>query len=304
MTPRVLVTIPSDVPVLEGVVQVVRGAVGSTPSADALLVGPTDRIGANELEKMPHLRVVAVAAAGTDAVDVDELRRRNIVLVNAPEATTTPTAEIALCLLLMVSRGIKESVAELESRRWRGWSFDHVIGRDIANLTLGLVGYGRIGRRVAHLAQAFGMDVLHYCRTDTGEPGYRASLHALLAESDVISLHLPLTDETVGMISAEVISRMRTGAALVNTSRGGLVDEGALCDALTSGHLSGAGLDVFADEPKIPEKLFGLPNLVVTPHIGTSTVRAREAMANEAATNLVRELREALVNKARRPGLA
>lgn len=285
-----LVTIPAQTPFLDDVVDVVRGPVGSARDATALLVGPTEPVGVAELASMPALQVIAVAGSGTDAVDAAALEARGIRLVCAPEATVAPTAELTLALMLMVSRGIPRAVSQLESGVWEGWSFDHLVGRGLAGLTLGLVGNGRIGQRVALLARAFGMTVIFHTRGRNVDAGYRAHLTDLLRESDIVSLHVPLTAETRGLIDAEAVSMMREGAALINTSRGGIVDEAAVLAALQSGYLSGAGFDVFAAEPHAPSELLGIENLVVTPHIGTATSAAREAMVLEAATNLLAAL--------------
>ncbi|GED98948.1 NAD(P)-dependent oxidoreductase [Gordonia crocea] len=292
MTTRVLVTIPAPVSALDGPFEVVYGPIGSASDAEALLVGPTDRVDGAVLDSMPSLSVVAVAGAGTDAVDQDAISARGITLVSAPEATVVPTAELAVCLILMVSRGVPAAVAELDDQTWPGWAFDHVVGRGVAGLTLGLVGYGRIARRVADMAAALGMTVLHHRRTPSEEPGFRAELPDLLAASDVVSIHVPRTPETVNLIGAREIALMPPGSALVNTSRGGIVDEDALLRALASGHLSGAGVDVFVAEPGIPSRLLGVPNLVVTPHIGSATAQARAGMAEEAAAHLLAALDE------------
>lgn len=289
---RVLVTIPAPAPALADIVEVVRGPIGSARDAVGMLVGPTERVGDDDLALMPRLRVLAVAGAGTDAVDADALASRGVQLVSAPSTTADPTAEMSICLALMVSRGVRAATAELTAGTWPGWSFDHIVGRGLGGLTLGLVGYGRIGRRVSELASAFGMHVIHHARRETGATGYLAHLHELLALSDIVSLHVPLTPQTANLIDHEAIATMRPGAALINTSRGGIVDEPALVAALTRRHLSGAGLDVFSEEPSIPRDLLAVPNLVVTPHIGTATEGARAAMVREASIALLRALEQ------------
>lgn len=290
---QVLVTVPTQTPELDRATKVVRGPIGAAPEAIGLLVGPTERVGSDELDLMPALRALAVAGSGTDAVDEMALAARRIQLVSAPDSTTGPTAELTMCLALMVSRGVRAATSELTTNSWSGWSFDHTVGRSLAGLRLGLVGYGRIGQRVGNLAEAFGMDVIHHARNQTGLPGYVPDLNELLAESDIISLHIPLTSETADLIDREAFTRMRTGAAILNTSRGGIVDESALVDALATGRLSGAGIDVFSAEPSVPNGLLGVPNLVITPHIGTATIEARAAMVREASQALLRVLQEA-----------
>ena len=284
---KVLVTIPAAVPLLEEAVEVVRGSIETASDAIGLLVGPTDRVGREELARMPALRVLAVAGAGTDAVDSEALRQRGVQLLSAPEATVAATAELTICLSLMISRGIPSAIAELETGSWSGWSFDHVVGRGLEGLTFGLIGYGRIGRRVAELASALGMNVIHHTRRDAGLSGYVPDLGAVLQQSDIVSIHVPLTPATRGLIGQDELGMMRPAAALINTSRGGIVDEEALVQALVDGRLSGAALDVFVDEPGIPSALLEVPNLIVTPHVGTATAAARAAMVDEASKALL-----------------
>lgn len=289
--PRVLVTIPWTIGLLERHAEVTYGRIGDDPQADGVVVGPTDSLGAEDLDSLPRLRAVAVAGSGTDAVDATELARRHVSLVSAPAPTALPTAELTLCLILMLARGIGPAMRDLEADRWSGWSFDHVVGRDLAGLTLGLVGFGRIGRVVGRLASCFDMRILHHCRTPTGVDGYVADLDELLCRSDIVSVHLPLDGRTRGMIGMRELQLMPSGSALVNTSRGGIVDENALAEVLRSHHLSGAGLDVFASEPERPAELLQLPNVIVTPHIGTATRDARTSMADTAAEQLLAALR-------------
>jgi glyoxylate reductase len=241
---------------------------------------------------MPALKVLAVAGAGTDAVDTSALESLNIRLISAPNTTAAATAELTICLTLAVSRGILRAANELAKGNWEGWSFDHIVGRSLSGLTMGLVGYGHIGRRVASLASTFGMEVLHHTRRDTLEPGYVSDLETLLTHSDIVSLHVPLTSDTFGLIGVEALAAMKTGAALINTSRGGVVDEIALGEALRAGHLSGAALDVFAAEPSTPWNLLDIPNLLITPHIGTSTASARSSMVEEASTALMESIND------------
>ncbi len=287
---QVLVTVQAATPDLDRAADVVRGPIGSAPGAVGMLVGPTERVAKEQLDLMPELRVLAVAGAGTDAVDVAALSDRGIHLVNAPDSTADPTAELTMCLALMVSRGVQRAMAELSTGIWGGWSYSQTTGRSLDGLTLGLVGYGRIGQRVAALAGVFGMDVIHHTRRTTGLNGYIADLSTLLSRADVVSLHVPLTLDTDGFIDEDAFARMRPGSAIVNTSRGGIIDESALIAALLDGHLSGAALDVFAAEPSIPSDLLEVPNLVVTPHIGTATSSARAAMVQEASAALLHVL--------------
>jgi len=285
---KILVTVPWRIPLLDAHADVTYGNLDTVIHPVGLLVGPTDIITDRVLDRFgPQVRAVAVAGSGTDGADLGALSRRGVALVSAPGATTEPTAELALTLMLMTARGVLPAIRSLESGTWPGWSFDQVVGRGVGGLALGLVGYGRTGRRVGSLAQALGMKVRHHCRTPTGEESFVPALEDLLGASDIVSLHVPLTAETRQLIASSEIAAMRPGSILINTSRGDVVDERALAAGLLSGHLAGAGLDVFASEPAVPSALLGLPNVVITPHIGSSTVAARTAMALEAAQKLL-----------------
>ena len=238
------------------------------------------------LRLLPALRVVANYGAGYDLVDVDACRARGVVVTNTPGVTTAATAELAFGLILALRRRIAAGDALVRSRRWgSGWADEPLKGEEVAGSTLGIVGYGRIGHAVAQRARGFDMRVLYTRRRRDDDPDFRP-LHALLAESDVVSLHLPLTGETHRLIDAEHLAVMRDGAALVNTARGQIIDEPALVAELVSGRLQ-AGLDVFADEPSVPPELFDLPNVVMTPHLGTATQATREAMTRVLVDNLL-----------------
>jgi glyoxylate reductase len=238
------------------------------------------------LERFPNLRVVANYGAGYDLVDVEACRRRGIVVTNTPGVTSAATADLTLGLILALRRRIAAGDAFVRSGRWgSGWADEPLTGDEVTGSTLGIVGLGRIGEAVARRARGFDMTVLYTRRTVVDDPAYR-SLEALLAEADVVSLHLPLTEETRGLIDAEHLSLMPDGAALINTARGQVVDELALVAELVSGRLQ-AGLDVFADEPNVPRVLFDLPNVVMTPHLGTATEATRRAMTRVLVDNLL-----------------
>jgi glyoxylate reductase len=238
------------------------------------------------LERFPDLRIVANYGAGYDLVDVEACRRRGIVVTNTPGVTSAATADLTLGLILAVRRRIAAGDAFVRSGRWgSGWADEPLTGDEVAGSTLGIVGLGRIGEAVARRARGFDMTVLYTRRSVVDDPAYRP-LKELLVESDLVSLHLPLTEETRGLIDAEHLALMRDGAALINTARGQVVDESALVAELVSGRLQ-AGLDVFADEPKVPSELFDLPNVVMTPHLGTATQATREAMTRVLVDNLL-----------------
>jgi glyoxylate reductase len=238
------------------------------------------------LELLPNLRIVANYGAGYDLVDVEACRRRGVPVTNTPGVTSAATADLTLGLILAVRRRIAAGDAFVRSGRWgSGWADEPLKGDEVTGSTLGIVGLGRIGQAVAQRARGFEMRILYTRRRQADDPDSRP-IEELLAESDVVSLHLPLTEETRGLIDAERLALMREGAALINTARGQIVDEPALVAELVSGRLQ-AGLDVFADEPNVPPELFELPNVVMTPHLGTATQATREAMTRVLVDNLV-----------------
>ena len=211
---------------------------------------------------------------------------RGVAVTNTPGVTTGATADLTLGLILSVCRRIAAGDRVVRSGRWgSGWADEPLKGDEITGATLGIVGLGRIGQAVARRAKGFELRVLHTRRTPDSGPGYRP-LDELLSEADIVSLHVPLTDETRGFIDARRLALMRDGACLVNTARGQIVDEQALVAELVSGRLR-AGLDVFAHEPSVPRELFGLGNVVMTPHLGTATQGTREAMTRVLVDNLL-----------------
>lgn len=249
-------------------------------------------VGPDELRLLPHLRLVGNYGVGYDNVDVAACVERGIAVTNTPGVLDAAVAELTLALMLACRRQLIASDRFVRDARWHtGWSRPERLGHDLAGATLGLVGMGRIGSEVARRAKAFGMQVIHHRRSDG------LSLDELLRTSDVVSLHVPLTPETQGLLSRERLALLRDGATLVNTARGAIVDEAALVDELVSGRIS-AGLDVFADEPRVPERLLDLPNVVLTPHIASATVETRAAMTRVLVDNVLAFLRgESLPNE-------
>jgi glyoxylate reductase len=269
----------------------VRGPGGwqdSLPGADALIW---------LLDRAPRLRVVACATAGYEHVDLAACHERGIVLTNAPGVLTEATADLTWALLLATVRRLPQAERDLRAGGFRGWGFWDYLGGDLNGATLGIFGMGRIGRAVARRAAAFGMRVVYHSRTrlpvnDEQALGVRwMDRGGLLAGSDVLSLHAPLTPETRRFLDADAFARMRPGSYLVNTSRGALVDEAALVGALRAGHLAGAGLDVYEHEPAIHPGLLELESVVLLPHIGSATLQTRTRMATLAATNAAAVLR-------------
>jgi glyoxylate reductase len=245
-----------------------------------------ERVDAELLDRFPNLRVVANYGAGYDLVDVEACRHRGVLVTNTPGVTSAATADLAVGLILALRRRIAAGDRFVRSGRWgSGWADEPLKGEELGGSTLGVVGLGWIGEAVARRARAFDMRVLYTRRTVSYDPAFR-SLDDLLAESDVVSLHLPLTDETHGLIDSDRLALMSDGAALINTARGQIVDEPALVAELVSGRLQ-AGLDVFADEPNVPRELLELPNVVMTPHLGTATQATREAMTRVLVDNLL-----------------
>jgi glyoxylate reductase len=246
-----------------------------------ILVEAVVAVGADELELLPGLRLVANYGVGYDRVDVAACRGRGVAVTNTPGVLDAAVADLTLALILACRRHLVESDRFVREGRWRrGWARPELLGRDLAGSTLGLVGLGRIGSEVVRRAEAFGMRVVHHRRHD-GLP-----LDELLRTADVVSLHVPLTPETHGLLSRERLALLRDGATLVNTARGAIVDEDALVEELASGRIS-AGLDVFADEPRVPERLLGLPNVVLAPHVASATVETRAAMTRVLVDNVL-----------------
>ena len=246
-----------------------------------VLVAVVARVTAEELDLLPDVRLVANYGVGYDTVDVAACRERGIAVTNTPGVLDAAVADLTLALILACRRHLVASDRFVRERRWqRGWAQPELLCRDLAGSTLGLVGRGRIGSGVARRAEAFGMGVVHHSRSG-GLP-----LDELLRTSDVVSLHVPLTAETKGLISAERLRLLQDGATLINTARGAIVDEEALVDELVSGRIS-AGLDVFAVEPSVPERLLDLPNVVLTPHIASATVETREGMTRVLVDNVL-----------------
>lgn len=229
-----------------------------------------------------RLRVVANAAVGYDNIDVATAHALGIAVCNTPGVLDATTADLAFLLILTATRSTSAAEDDLRHGRWDGWGFTTHLSHDVHGATLGLVGYGRIARAVAQRAAGFDMEVIHTSRTDTGLPGYVAELGALLARSDIVSLHVPLTESTRHLIGAAELALMKPTAVIVNTARGPVIDEGALVDALEAGMLHGAGLDVFDGEPLVNPRLLHAPRTTLLPHIGSATIATRTNMARLA----------------------
>jgi glyoxylate reductase len=241
--------------------------------ADGLVTVPSDTVDARLFDEAgSKLRVVAQYAVGFDNVDLEEATARGILVANTPDVLTRATAELTLALILALLRRVAEGDRRLRRHEQWAWEPTFLLGEGLEGKTLGIVGLGRIGRQTAALAEALGMRVLHTSRS-SGVP-----LGQLLAESDVVSIHVPLTPETRRLVGEPELRAMKPSAVLVNTSRGAIVDEDALVRALEAGELAGAALDVFEREPAVHPGLLAREDVVLTPHIGSATTEAREAM--------------------------
>ena len=257
--------------------------------AEAIVADPGIPVSAALLDAAGDtLKVVANFGVGFDNLDLEALRARGVRATNTPDVLTDATAELAVALMLAAGRRLTESDAAVRREGRAGDVADDLWGRELVGATVGLVGFGRIGRRVADLLGGFDARIQYASRSEVGGArARRCELNELLATSDFISLHLPLTPATRHLIDAAALARVRPGAILVNTSRGAIVDTGALVEALRSGHLAAAALDVYEDEPDVPAGLRELSNTVLTPHIGSATPATRAAMARLCAENVI-----------------
>jgi glyoxylate reductase len=248
-------------------------------------VGSVD---AHFLELLPDLRLVANYGVGYDGVDVDACRARGVAVTNTPGVLDAATADLAFALILAVRRRVAEGDGYVRAGKWgSGWAEPFLLGDEVSGATLGIVGLGRIGRAVARRARGFEMRIVYTQRREAADSDAEfLSLDELLAQADIVSLHVPLTDETRGLMDARELALLRDGACLVNTARGEIVDEPALVRELVSGRIR-AGLDVFSDEPHVPEELRHLPNVVLTPHVGSATGATREAMTRVLVDNIL-----------------
>lgn len=259
--------------------------------ADALLAAGavTERM----IAAAPRLKIVANHGAGYDRVDVAAATRRGIPVTNIPDATALPTAEMALALLLCLERDmlrVNRLMREQAPEPLFGMSREHM-GHSLMGRRLGVIGMGHIGQKMANLCAALGMEVVYYARHRRPDVPYTwMPLDELLAECDALTLHCPLTDETRGLIGARELALMKPEAVLINTARGAVVDHDALIEALQAGRLAGAGLDVFPQEPHVPQALLNMPNVVLMPHYGTNTVEARIAMVEACCERILAAL--------------
>ena len=260
----------------------------------------TEKVNEEFLRSAPKLRIASNVAVGYDNIDVDACTKRGIAVTNTPGVLDETTADFAWTLLMTVARRVAEGELLARSGNWKGWNLDQLCGADVWGKTLGIVGFGRIGRSVARRASGFQMKIIYTDAVRVSEEVEKSlnaefrDMNSLLAESDFISLHVPLLPETRGLFDAPKLSRMKPTAFLINTSRGPVVEEAALVTALENNKIAGAALDVFENEPFIHPGL-KRPNVVLTPHISSASIETRTKMALMAANNIV------AVFKGRRP---
>jgi glyoxylate reductase len=286
---------------LRAVLDVRGGGTGAPPREElvraargAAVLVPTyiDRVDAALLEALPTVRHVASYGVGVNHLDLEACRARGVLVTNTPGVLANATADHAMALLLAAARRVAEGDRLIRAGGWRAVDPAFMLGTEVTGKTLGIVGFGQIGQALARRALGFDLRVLYASPRAVDFPGAtRAPLDALLAESDFVSLHTPLTKETENLLSRERLARMRPGAIVVNTARGAVVDDRALADALRAGHVAAAGLDVFRDEPRVPEAYLGLENVVLTPHLGSGTRETRAAMARLVLDDVLRVAR-------------
>jgi glyoxylate reductase len=266
--------------------------------ADILIPTVTDRLPAEIIAAAgPQLKLIANFGVGFNHIDVKAAAARGIAVTNTPGVLTDATADIAMTLMLMVTRRAPEGERILQEERFTGWCPTWLMGVGLRGRKLGIVGMGRIGEAMAERSRAFGMDI-HYHNRKRASPDveaklgatYWADLDAMLPEMDIVSINCPYTPQTYHLFSAERIARMKASAYLINTARGEIIEEAALADALASGRLAGAGLDVFEREPKVEPKLLALNNVALLPHLGSSTIEARTGMGKKVIANIAAHL--------------
>jgi len=255
---------------------------------DAVVCMLTDRIDKSVIDAAARLKIAANVAVGYNNVDVPYAKSKGVIVTNTPDVLTESVADFTWALILAITRRLSEGERLLRRGGWKGWAFDFMLGSELRGKQLGIVGFGRIGQAVAARAAAFGMRVAYSGRRDLGAAGAEfMSFDRLLNSSDVVSLHVPLTNDTRHLIDKKAIARMKRSAYLVNTARGPVVDEEALAWALQQHLLAGAALDVYEKEPEVHPDLMRLENVLLVPHLGSGTTETRLGMASLAVDNVV-----------------
>jgi glyoxylate reductase len=274
-------------------------------SAEALIVLLSEPLGAEDLARCPNLKAIGTYSVGTNHIPVDLCRAKGIAVINTPDVLTEATADLALALLLAVARRVAEGEALVRSGEWEGWQPGQLLGVGLSGKTCGILGSGPIGRAFARRAWSLGMRPVFWDREGLGRPvdylcdgegatigppAQRLPMEELLRRSDVLSLHCPLTDQTKRLLGKRELALLPKGALVINTARGGILDEGGLREMLASNHLGGVGLDVYEGEPKLHPGWLGAPRTVLMPHLGSATVEARTAMAELLCSGIEKAL--------------
>jgi D-3-phosphoglycerate dehydrogenase len=255
------------------------------PEYEGMVVRSRTKVRQPLIDVCPRLKVIVRGGVGLDTIDAEYARSKGITVMNTPMASSASVAELAIGYMFMLARSLYQATSSIKAEKWEKKSFE---GDEVGGKTLGLVGVGNIGKEVARRANALGMSVVAYDPYVTQIDGVKlVTLDELLATADYISLHLPKTKESAGMIGKEQFAKMKNGVRIINCARGGIIDEAALYDALTSGKVAGAALDVYAEEPPTDWKLMKLPNVIGSPHIGAATHEAQGRVGAEVADKLI-----------------
>ena len=268
--------------------------IAAMADCDALVPTVTDTIDADVIAAAPaRLKLIASYGAGVNHIDLAAAKAKGVMVTNTPGVFTDDTADLTMALILNVPRRLGEGHGAMRNGEWRGWSPTNMLGHRIGGKTLGIIGLGRIGEAVAVRAKAFGLNIIYNKRhrlpasvEDELNVTFEPDIDRLVARSDIISLHCPLTAETDKIINVERIALMKANAYIINSSRGELIDENALIEALETGRIGGAGLDVYTQEPAVDPRLFNIPNVVLLPHLGSATFEGREASGERVITNI------------------
>jgi len=279
---------PADTPMDEAAL------IEAMTDCDVLVPTVTDRITGDMIAQAgKRLGLIANFGAGTEHIDLAAAAARRIMVTNTPGVFTDDTADIAMAMILGVPRRIREGTQLVRRGEWTGWAPSGLLGRKLGGKVLGIVGMGRIGQAVAHRARAFGLNVVYHNRKRLPEAvegmlgaRFEADVDTLVAAADILTLHCPLTEDTRDLIDARRIALMKPGSSIINTARGELIDQEALIAALEGGHLVGAGLDVYPDEPQVDQRLLDHPNVMTLPHIGSATLEGREASGEKVIANI------------------
>lgn len=262
----------------EELVQVLNGY-------DGMVVRSRTKVKKPLIDAAPNLKVIVRGGVGLDTIDVEHARSKGITVMNTPQASSASVAELAIGYMLALARAIVPATDSMRAGKWEKKKFE---GVEIGGKVLGVVGIGNIGKEVAKRAQALGMTVLAYDPYVTNANGYElVTLDEVFARSDYITFHLPFTPETANMVGAEQFAQMKDGVRIINCARGGIIDEDALYEAITSGKVAGAALDVFATEPLEGHKLFSLPQVIGSPHVGAATKEAQGRIGVEVAEKII-----------------